>query len=73
MDALVVAGSFSPVELALLALIAVTLVLPVVLALLLERFVYKGKAADPVGVTELEGRFDDGEVWAERLREDRQR
>ncbi|KYH27706.1 hypothetical protein HAPAU_03740 [Halalkalicoccus paucihalophilus] len=72
MDALVVAGSLSPAELALLALIGLTLVLPVALALVLERFVYKGKAADPVGFAELENRFDNGEVWAERLREDRE-
>ncbi|MCL7418190.1 MAG: hypothetical protein M8354_10175 [Halalkalicoccus sp.] len=72
MDALAVVSSLSPVELGLLALIVLTLVLPVILALALERFVYEGQAADPVGFTELEKRFDNGEVWAERLREDRE-
>ncbi|ADJ16194.1 hypothetical protein [Halalkalicoccus jeotgali] len=72
MDVLVAAGSFSPVELGLLALIVITLVLPVVLALALERFVYKGRVADPVGFAELENRFDNGKMWAERLREDRE-
>lgn len=72
MDVLAAVGSFSPVELALLVLIGVTILLPIVLAVALELFVYEGKAADPVGFAELEGRFDNGEMWTERLREDRE-
>ncbi|WP_122089398.1 hypothetical protein [Halalkalicoccus subterraneus] len=68
-DVLMAVGSFSPVELGLLALIGVTIVLPVVLALALERFVYEGRAADPVGFAEFEGRFENGETWAEQIRE----
>lgn len=71
-DALVAVSSFSPTELALLALIVVTLTLPVVLALALERFVYEGKAADPVSFAEFEGRFENGEAWSEQLYEDRE-
>lgn len=67
MDALVIVGSFSPIEIGLIALIGVTLLLPVALALALERFVYKGRAADPVGFAEFEERFRNGETWAEQL------
>lgn len=62
----------STLELGLLALIAVTLLLPVVLAVLIERYVYEGGAADPVSFAEFEGRFEDGDVWTERLHEDRE-
>lgn len=73
MGSIATLGSLSPAELALLALIGLTLVLPVVLALALERFVYEGEAADPVGIAEFERRFDHGEAWTERLREGRRR
>ncbi|MEM4782288.1 MAG: hypothetical protein QXG03_12125 [Halalkalicoccus sp.] len=71
MNAVVAVGSFTPAELALLALIVVTLVLPVALALLIERFVYEGKAADPVGFAEFEDRFKNGEAWTDQLYDDR--
>lgn len=69
MDPLALAGSLTPVELGLLALIGLTLLVPVALALALERFVYEGEAADPIGFAEYEARFDGGEVWTDRLRE----
>lgn len=71
-DALMAVSSFSPTELGLLALIVVTLTLPVVLALAIERFVYKGRAADPVSFAEFEGRFENGETWSEQLYDDRE-
>lgn len=66
-------GSFSPAELALLALIVLTLTVPIALAVLIERFVYKGRAADPVGFAEFEDRFKNGDAWAEQLYEDREK
>ncbi len=69
MDQFALAGSLTPVELGLLTLIGLTLLLPIALALLLERFVYEGEAADPIGFAEYEARFDGGEVWADRLHE----
>lgn len=63
-------GSFSPVELGLIVLIGLSLLLPIALALFVERFVYKGKAADPVGFAEFEGRFKNGEIWSEQLYDD---
>lgn len=66
-------GSFSPTELGLLALIGFTILFPIVLAVLIERFVYEGGAADPVGFAEFEDRFEDGDAWADRLHEDREK
>ena len=71
MVSLVFAGSFSPVELGLIVLIVLTLVVPIALAVLIERFVYKGRAADPVGFAEFEDRFKNGDTWTEQLYEDR--
>lgn len=71
MDSVVLASLLSPAELGTLALICVTLVAPIVFALVLERFVYEGKAADPVGFTEFESRFENGETWTDQLHEDR--
>jgi hypothetical protein len=72
MASFVFVGSFSPVELGLLVLIVLTITLPIVLAVLIERFVYKGGAADPVGFAEFEERFKNGDTWAEQLYEDRE-
>ncbi len=72
MDPIVLAGSLSPTELGTLALIGLTLLAPIALALVLERFVYGGGAADPVGFAEFEGRFEADEAWADRLHDDRE-
>lgn len=69
MDPVVFVGSLSPAAFGVFALLCATLAAPIALALILERFVYEGEAADPVGFAEFEDRFSGGETWTDRLRE----
>lgn len=64
MIVLVIVGGLSGAELGALASLFFVLVAPVILALVLERYVFDG-GADPVGLEDLEEHSDNPEMWVE--------